>query len=280
MSARIWFARDAQFTSDPKVEMLGHEHGPGGPLVIEEIFALAKLTNDGGRVTLLYAQIAGRAFVSPAKAKAIIARASSLRILEFVGQPTAKGATIDLPRWSRWQVKDPTAAARKAEQREREAAESHGGCHGTERDKNVTVTPPTVDRDRTTPKPPEPTVIDRAAELGFIDWLADLHAVTGKTVPGDGTKTRRTLAERYVACCGELDEADRAAPLSAMKLATRAAAADPHRAENGYDGPENVLRVTKILGLVDNGRRLSKGRHDRPATLADIQAAQQRRSAA
>ncbi len=103
MSARIWFARDAQFTSDPKIEMLGHEHGPGGPLVIEEIFALAKLSNDGGRVTLLYAQIAGRAFVSPAKAKAVIARASSLRILDFVGQPTAKGATVDLPRraWCR-----------------------------------------------------------------------------------------------------------------------------------------------------------------------------------
>lgn len=103
MSARIWFARDAQFTSDPKIEMLGHEHGPGGALVIEEVFALAKLAGDSGRVTLMYAQLAGRGFVSPAKAKAIIARASSLRILEFVGQPTAKGCTIVLPRrsWGR-----------------------------------------------------------------------------------------------------------------------------------------------------------------------------------
>ncbi len=276
MSARIWFARDAQFTSDPKVEMLGHEHGPGGPLVVEEIFALAKLSNEGGRVTLLYAQIAGRAFVSPAKAKAIIARASSLRILEFVGQPTAKGATVELPRWSRWQVKDPTAAARKAGQRDREAEKSHGECHGSERDETVTVTPPTVDRDRTTPKPPRPTIDDRAAELGFPEWLDDLRTVTGKTVPGEGTKTRRTLAERYVACCAELDEADRADPLPAMKLATRAAHADPHRAENGYDGPENVLRVTKILGLVNNGRRLANGR--REPTLADLHAAMERKA--
>ncbi len=120
-------------------------------------------------------------------------------------------------------------------------------------------------------KPKAPTPEEKAAPLGFVEWLEDLHAVTGKTVPGEGTKTRAKLASRYLDCCAELDEADRTAPLPAMKLATRAAHADPHRAEHGYDGPENVLRVTKILGLVNNGRRLSRPAQN--GSVDDLQAA-------
>lgn len=166
------------------------------------------------------------------------------------------------------------AAARWGDGRRDDTAMA--ACHDAANDTAIAPSP----NPSATPKPPRPTITDRAVELGFSEWLDDLHTVTGKTVPGVGTKTRKTLAERYVACCGELAEADQADPLPAMKLATRAAHADPHRAENGYDGPENVLRVTKILGLVDNGRRLSNGRRDRPASVAEIHAAQQRRSAA
>lgn len=121
---------------------------------------------------------------------------------------------------------------------------------------------------------------EKAAALGFNEWLLDLHAVTGKTVPAAGTKTRHTLAGQYLACCSEVPDNP---PLPALKLATRAAHADPHRKENGYDGAENVLRPTKILNLVDNGRRMAKGQlgaADKPPTVADIQAAQAARSAA
>lgn len=123
-------------------------------------------------------------------------------------------------------------------------------------------------------------VEEKAAALGFDEWLSDLHTVTGKTVPAAGTKTRHTLAGQYVACCNELPDDP---PLPALKLATRAAHADPHRKENGYDGAENVLRPTKILNLVDNGRRMANGQlgaNDKPPTVAQIQAAQARRGAA
>ncbi|HEY4452345.1 MAG TPA: hypothetical protein VGN13_12220 [Solirubrobacteraceae bacterium] len=121
MSQRIWFARDTGFTADPRIQMLGDEHGPGGPLVVEEMLALAKLRNNGGSLTASYATLARRAFVSPAKAKAIIAQAADGEeaIIELV-KHSAKEFTARFPRWSRWQKKDPTGAARKAQQRERE----------------------------------------------------------------------------------------------------------------------------------------------------------------
>jgi hypothetical protein len=109
------------------------------------------------------------------------------------------------------------------------------------------------------PNPPRgkrkkgPDIEERAVELGFDDWLADHAAVTGKTIPGRGTMTRTKLAGQYVACCKEVP----APALDSLKLATRAAHTDPHRLENGYDGAENVLRPTKVLGLFNNGRRLT-----------------------
>lgn len=103
-----------------------------------------------------------------------------------------------------------------------------------------------------TPKPPNGGVEEQAVALGFDEWLADHHAVTGKTIAAPGTMTRTKLAGQYVACCKEVPQP----PLQSLKLATRAAHADPHRLENGYDGAENVLRPTKVLGLVDNGRRI------------------------
>jgi hypothetical protein len=116
---------------------------------------------------------------------------------------------------------------------------------------------------------------EKAVALGFAEWLEDHHKVTGKTTPAPGTKTRATLASRYVDCCAELP-AEWGQPLSSMKLATRGAHGNEHRVQNGYDGAENVLRVTKILGLVDNGRRLAKSLGPvggGPGSVSDIQAA-------
>lgn len=148
MSTRVWFAREAQFTADPKIQMLGCEFGAAGPLVIEEVFAIAKLADDNGNATLLYAQIASRAFTTPGKARQIITRAGELGVLVFNGAPSPKGCQISLPRWARWQVKDATAATRKARQRDRASANGHSESHGAQRDISVTVTPPTVDRDK------------------------------------------------------------------------------------------------------------------------------------
>ena len=119
MSARIWFARDTGYTADPKVQALGDEHGPGGPLAVEEMMALAKLNGNCGSLTVSYASLARRAFITPAKAKRVVADANSAGIIE-VAEQDSKGFAARLLKWSRWQPKDPTGAERKARLRERE----------------------------------------------------------------------------------------------------------------------------------------------------------------
>lgn len=112
----MWFARDTGFTSDPKIQILGDEYGPGGPLAVEEMLALAKLNNNGGSLSISYASLARRAFIPQAKAKRIVADAASTGIIEVVEQDS-KAFTALFPRWSRWQLKDPTAAARQTRRR-------------------------------------------------------------------------------------------------------------------------------------------------------------------
>ena len=118
MSVRVWFARDTGFTADPKVQVLGDEHGPGGPLVVEEMLALAKLRNNGGSLSISYASLGRRSFVAPPKVRRIVSDAAEAGLIEMVDQ-TSKDFTARFPRWSRWQPKDPTGAARKAAMRAR-----------------------------------------------------------------------------------------------------------------------------------------------------------------
>lgn len=120
MSARVWFARDTGLTSDPKVQPLGDEHGPGAILAIEEIMALAKLKGNGGSMSTSYATLARRSFISPAKAKLVVADACEAGIIE-VTEGSCKAFSATLLKWARWQIKDPNAARRKAEQRSRES---------------------------------------------------------------------------------------------------------------------------------------------------------------
>jgi len=124
MSARVWFARDTGFTADPKIQTLGEEHGPGAPLVLEEMLALAKLRDNGGSLTTSYAMLARRAFVTPTKAKRIVEQAACAingyePLIELV-EHGPKDFTARFLKWTRWQRKDPTGAERKSRQRERE----------------------------------------------------------------------------------------------------------------------------------------------------------------
>lgn len=132
MTRRVWFARDAWFTADPKVETLGDEHGPGGPLLLEEVFALAKLANDGGRVSARYSTLARRAFLKGSReARAVIETCAELGMLT-VESSDDRGFAGAIPRWTRWQVADPRNAERQAAARERNA-ESNGECNGSGR---------------------------------------------------------------------------------------------------------------------------------------------------
>lgn len=116
MSRRVWFARDTGFTSDPKVQILGDEHGPGAPLALEELMALAKLGQPEGTVSTTYATLARRAFITPAKAKRIVSEAAAAHLIDLAAV-NGKTFTASFPKWGRWQLKDPTAAARKSRER-------------------------------------------------------------------------------------------------------------------------------------------------------------------
>lgn len=114
---RVAFLRDTGFTADPKIQVLGDEYGACAPLVIEELMALAKLEDRDGAVTITYATLARRAFTTPAKVKRIISDAASVGLVEL-GEANGKLFSATFLRWSRWQPRDPTAAARQARYRE------------------------------------------------------------------------------------------------------------------------------------------------------------------
>jgi hypothetical protein len=118
VSRRVWFARDTGFTADPRIQVLGDEYGPGGPLVIEELLALAKLAGRDGAIDVPFATVARRSFVTPALVKKIVADAGSSGLLEAV-DANGKGLSARFCNWSHWHPKDPTAAERKSRERSR-----------------------------------------------------------------------------------------------------------------------------------------------------------------
>lgn len=129
MSRRVWFARDTALTGDRRIQELGAEFGPAGPLVFEEILAVAKIDEEDGTVSVTYAVLASRSFVTPARAKRIVAAAAALGVIELHGEIGAKAFTASIPSWGRWQVKDPTAAARQARRRAQTSRNGHAGSH-------------------------------------------------------------------------------------------------------------------------------------------------------
>jgi len=96
-------------------------------------------------------------------------------------------------------------------------------------------------------------LVARAREVGFDEWLSDHAQVTSMTPPRAGTKALGEIASRFR---GLIEEGY---SLEELKLATRGAYANEHRRANGYIGAENVLRPTKIHGLIENGRRARNG---------------------
>lgn len=137
MSRRVWFARDCWLTADEKVELLGLRFGAGGVLGYEEVLALAKLANEGGRVHVDFSQLARRAFLKSAKeAQTIVSACADLGLLKLL-RGTDEGVAVELPRYSRWQVKDPTAADRQAKKRSG-ANGNHAGSHGDVTEGSVT----------------------------------------------------------------------------------------------------------------------------------------------
>ena len=172
VSARIWFARDTGYTADPKVQALGDEHGPGGPLAVEEMMALAKLNGNCGSLSVSYATLARRAFITPAKAKAVVADASKAGIIELTDRVPG-GFAARLLKWSSWQPKDPTGRERKARYRSRDqTVTSHVTGRAGERAKS----PPTVNRELQQKDPPGAPPTE--SELKLLAWHGGLWGVS------------------------------------------------------------------------------------------------------
>ena len=120
MSRRVWFARDCWLTADPKVETLADEFGAEGVLVVEEVYALAKLADEKGRAHIRWATLAKRAFVKTTKRVGHIIREAEELGLFVVESSDDRGFNVVIPKWGRWQITDPKAAERQAAKRDRE----------------------------------------------------------------------------------------------------------------------------------------------------------------
>lgn len=142
---RIWFARECNYTADPRIGNIAAEFGAEGVLTMEEILALAKLENDAGRVAGRNVALGRRSFTPPKKVKGILALAGELGALEVESLNDSR-FVVRIPRWSRWQVTDPSAAERKAVSRQ-----SDTNVTEPERDISGTVTP-LQEQEQRTPK--------------------------------------------------------------------------------------------------------------------------------
>jgi hypothetical protein len=116
-----WYAMSARFLTDPKVEKLGEQHGPAGPLVIVSLFAHAALQEKGGTVERTFRATANEAFVDRNEVQAIIATAVEIGLCHEVSRDVA-GCVLTFPAWKRHQ-----ATGRKAKERasKKEGAKPH-----------------------------------------------------------------------------------------------------------------------------------------------------------
>jgi hypothetical protein len=120
------------------------------------------------------------------------------------------------------------------------------GCRGSVSRDNGESTP--------SPKKSPKTILAEADEPnGFLEWLGHHVAIAGQlnlsmSVPRHGTRYRSSLARTFAALAGE------GFTLEEFKLASEGVLSDDWMRLQGHVKPENVLRVEKIGGRVENGR--------------------------
>ena len=110
-----WYAMSTHFLTDEKIEQLGIEHGPAGPLAIVSLLSRAKTQSEGGKVVGTYRELAFHIYSETGQAKDIIKAAKQLGLVD--GEMNGIGYELRFPAWDRWQ-----GAFRKAKQREVEKA--------------------------------------------------------------------------------------------------------------------------------------------------------------
>lgn len=112
-----WFAMSAQFISDPKIEAVGEEIGPAGPLAAVALLCHAKAQGDGGRVERTFRALGHEIFADREVAVSAVRTLVSAGVLTLEHEDETS-FIVKFPAWRRWQE-----AFRKARSRAHEQAD-------------------------------------------------------------------------------------------------------------------------------------------------------------
>ena len=129
---RPWLPLDVAFLDQDTIRTLGERFGAAGPLAIISLIAEASAaipTKTKGNFELVesrYAALARRVYIDTEKAKAIMQVAAELGLVDVI-EADARRYKVRLLKWDKWHPKDPTAATRKAKQRDKLPAASDEG---------------------------------------------------------------------------------------------------------------------------------------------------------
>ena len=107
-----WYAMHNQFLSDEKIEVVGEEFGPVGPLIAVALMARASTLGEGGAVHGTYRDMAHDCYVKDRDVvESVIKRLIDVGFL--AGEANGRGYACTIENWSKWQ-----AAFRQAKARE------------------------------------------------------------------------------------------------------------------------------------------------------------------
>lgn len=228
-----WCKVDVRFAKDDKVEAIGEELGPAGPLTMVVLLLNAKSQNRGGKVEGTYRDLAHDVHIDRDQAAEILEGLVQIGFAE--GELNGRNFKLFLPAYKRWNDRQ-----RKQEERERrrESDECHNSvttCH----DVSQNVTKNRLDKNRNTKR--------LEIEQVFNAWVA----TTGRNLSRVKlTKARSALIAR------RLDEY----PVEDLVDACKGLGASAfHRGDNDrgkrYDTLELCLRdASKIEGFRDEHR--------------------------
>lgn len=162
-----WYAMSTDFLADPKVETLGENHGPAGPLVIVALLARAKRQDDGGAVKASVRTLAHEAFTDRDTVARIAADAADAGLLNLDAE-SDREIIATFPKWNRWQD-----AGRKAREREVRKSEMSGpvrSASGPVRSASTTR----QDRTDKTKQTEQNSIVGKPADSPLSALLADL----------------------------------------------------------------------------------------------------------
>ena len=233
-----WYRMSAGFLTDPKVEQLGEKHGPAGPLVIVSLLSHACLQEKGGEVERTWRAISNETFVDRGEVESIVEGATENGLCHTVSRDVT-GCLLRFPAWKKHQ-----AAARKAEQREREKTteKPHGKADVTPSHEVSRDVPYKTRQDKTKKKEVPPP---KSAPLSHL--LADLIVENGSKRP--------TVTQEWVSAEDRMLRLDKRDPEEAARLIRWCQASDFWR--------PNILSMPKFREKYDT-LRLQAGSQPKP----------------